>query len=92
EHRQALVDQFDANADALRAAVANISNTDLGDSWQLLHGGQTVIAEPRLSVFYKMGLNHLIHHRGQLSVYLRMVDAPVPSTYGPTADEQGSFG
>ena len=89
--RRALIDQFDANAADLRTAVANISNTDMGDSYQILHGNQTLVDEPRLSVFYKMGLNHLIHHRGQLSVYLRMVDAPVPPTYGPTADERGSF-
>ncbi|NBB86238.1 MAG: hypothetical protein GVY12_08495 [Bacteroidetes bacterium] len=89
--QQALLDHFDVNADDLRAAVSNIDNTDMGESWQLTQGGQPLIDEPRISVFYKMGLNHLIHHRGQLSVYLRMLDAPVPPTYGPTADERGPF-
>ena len=91
ENRQELIDLFDANADQLYVALDNINDTDLGDNWQLMHGDNVLIDEPRISVFYKMGLNHLIHHRGQLSVYLRMLDVPVPPTYGPTADEQATF-
>lgn len=89
--RQALIDMFDANADALHEAVERLSPADLDASWQLLHGDNVLIDEPRIVVFYKMGLNHLVHHRGQLSVYLRMLNVPVPPTYGPTADEQATF-
>jgi len=91
DSRQALIDLFDANADDLHVAVEGINETDLGEAWRLHYGKKTLMEEPRVAVFYKMGLHHMVHHRGQLSVYLRMLDVPVPPTYGPTADEQASF-
>lgn len=57
--------------------------------WSLKFGGQTLFERPRMDVFRDFTLSHLIHHRGQYSVYLRLLNVPVPSTYGPTADEQG---
>ena len=56
-------------------------------TWTLLAGGQKLMSMPRIGVVRGFALNHLIHHRGQLSVYLRLNNAPVPSIYGPSADE-----
>jgi len=55
--------------------------------WSLKHGDRVIMSQPRGAVV-RQHLNHLIHHRGQLTVYLRMVDVPLPSIYGPTADER----
>jgi uncharacterized damage-inducible protein DinB len=55
--------------------------------WTLKKGGQTVFTLPRVAVVRSMLFSHVIHHRGQLSVYLRVCDVPLPSIYGPTADE-----
>ena len=56
--------------------------------WSLRFGGKTVFERPRFDVFRDFSLSHLIHHRGQFSVYLRLLNIPVPGSYGPTADEQ----
>ena len=56
--------------------------------WALKFGGKTLFERPRLDVFRDFTLSHLIHHRGQFSVYLRLLNVPVPGSYGPTADEQ----
>jgi len=84
--KQAL-DAFDKAAAEARAAIAAASNEELMQSWTLLYGGQTVFAAPRVGVLRSMMLSHMIHHRGQLSVYLRLNNVPVPSIYGPSADE-----
>ena len=55
--------------------------------WSLKSGGETRFAAPRIAVFRSFIMNHIIHHRGQLTVYLRMNDVPLPQVYGPTADE-----
>ena len=57
------------------------------EPWALLSGGEEMFKMPRIAVLRGMVMNHLIHHRGQLSVYLRLNDVPVPATYGPSADE-----
>jgi len=56
--------------------------------WTLLAGGKEIFTMPRIAVLRGMILNHAIHHRGQMAVYLRLNDVPVPSIYGPSADEQ----
>ena len=56
--------------------------------WALKSGGQEIFSMPRVAAVRSFVMNHLIHHRGQLSVYLRLKDVPLPSMYGPTADEQ----
>jgi uncharacterized damage-inducible protein DinB len=56
--------------------------------WSLLQGGRTIFSMPRIAVLRSMVMNHTIHHRGQLAVYLRLNDVPVPALYGPSADEQ----
>jgi len=56
--------------------------------WALKHGDATVFSMPKVSVWRSFVMNHLVHHRGQLSVYLRLRDVPLPAMYGPSADEQ----
>ena len=85
--RKQLLDLFDKNVATARAAISKASDEDLQKTWTLLNGGKTMFSMPRISVLRSMILNHVIHHRGQLSVYLRMNNVPVPSIYGPSADE-----
>ena len=56
-------------------------------AWSLKNNGQTLFTMPRVAVWRSFVLNHMVHHRGQLSVYLRLTDVPVPAMYGPSADE-----
>jgi uncharacterized damage-inducible protein DinB len=85
----AVLAAFDKNAAAARAAIAGASDADLMTGWSLMNAGQTIFTIPRVGVIRTWVLNHVIHHRGQLSVYLRLLDVPVPAIYGPSADEQG---
>ena len=87
--RTELLETFDKNAAAARAAIAAASDAQLMVLWTLLNGGKTVFSLPRIAVLRGMVINHAIHHRGQLAVYLRLNDIPVPALYGPSADEQG---
>ena len=82
-----LLERFDKNVAAARAAIAAASDQDLLVPWTLLAGGNTIFTLPRIGVLRSMILNHLIHHRAQMGVYLRLNDLPVPSLYGPSADE-----
>ena len=83
------LEMFDKNVAAARAAIAGASDEQLQQTWTLLHGGRTVFALPRAAVLRTVVMNHIIHHRAQLGVYLRLNDVPVPSLYGPSADEGG---
>lgn len=85
--REELLAAFDANVAAAREALAETPDEAFGEPWSLLRGGETMFTMPRLAVLRTMVLNHLIHHRAQLTVYLRLNDVPVPSLYGPSADE-----
>jgi uncharacterized damage-inducible protein DinB len=85
--RKQLLDIFDKNVAAAHAAIAKASDEDLQKTWTLMNGGKTFFAMPRIAVLRGMILSHVIHHRGQLSVYLRMNKVPVPSIYGPSGDE-----
>ena len=85
--RKQLLDTFDNNVAAARGAISNASDADMQKLWTLMNGGKSIFSMPRISVLRTMILNHVIHHRGQLSVYLRMNNVPVPSIYGPSADE-----
>lgn len=80
---------FDKNVSAGRAAIEGASDERLLAPWTLLHGGNEVFKMPRVAVLRSMIMNHMIHHRAQLGVYLRLNDVAVPAMYGPTADEQG---
>ncbi len=79
---------FDTNIAAARAALESASNEVLMGPWSLLQGGETLFTMPRMAVLRSFVMNHMIHHRAQLGVYLRINDVPLPSVYGPTADEQ----
>jgi uncharacterized damage-inducible protein DinB len=78
---------LDRSVAAARAALTGVGDERLGETWQMIAGGQTIMAMPRLAVLRTIMLNHWYHHRGQLTVYLRELDIPVPSIYGPSADE-----
>ena len=58
------------------------------ETWSLLNGGEVMFAMPKVAVLRSFVMNHMIHHRAQLTVYLRMNDVPLPALYGPSADEQ----
>ena len=81
------VEMFDQNVAAARVALAGASDEELLKPWTLLHGGNVVMTLPRISVLRSFVMNHNIHHRAQLGVYLRLNDVAVPSIYGPSADE-----
>ena len=72
-----------------RAALAATSDATFLASWSLLANGEPLFTMPRVAVVRSFVMNHLIHHRAQLCVYLRLNDIPVPALYGPSADEQG---
>ncbi len=84
----ALLAAFDKNVIAARAALAGGSDEQYGQTWSLLAGGQALFSMPRIAFIRSFVMNHLIHHRAQLAVYLRLNDLPVPALYGPSADEQ----
>jgi uncharacterized damage-inducible protein DinB len=85
--RQEVLETFDTNRNAARAAIAGASDEHLMKTWTLLFNGKTVFALPRVAVLRGPFMNHTIHHRAQLGVYLRLNDVPVPALYGPSADE-----
>ena len=87
ETRQDLLDALDKGVNDARAALTNASEEQLMKPWRLLVAGKVVSEKPRHLVLRET-INHLAHHRGQLTVYLRMNEVPVPSVYGPSADEQ----
>jgi uncharacterized damage-inducible protein DinB len=86
--RAKLLEDFDKNVAAARAAIAQASDEQLMKIFALQSGGTTIFSLPRAAVLRSFVLNHIIHHRGQLSVYLRLNNVSVPSIYGPSADEQ----
>jgi uncharacterized damage-inducible protein DinB len=86
--RPELLALFDKNAAAARAALAGASDEHLAKTWSLLAGGETLLSMPRIACIRSFVMNHTIHHRAQLTVYLRLNDVPVPAIYGPSADEQ----
>jgi len=85
--RKDFLEAFDRDVAKARQALEAASDTQLLETWSLLAGGKTVFAMPRIAVLRSMVMNHMIHHRAQLGVYLRLNDLPVPALYGPTADE-----
>ncbi len=86
--RAEMLAMFDRNVEAAKAAVGSASDADYLVPWTLLKTGKAIFTLPRIAVLRSMVLNHNVHHRAQLGVYLRLLDVPVPSIYGPSADEQ----
>jgi uncharacterized damage-inducible protein DinB len=87
EPTEALLEDFDRNVEAARSALAEVTGEELERPWSLRHGEHEIFTSPRGEVV-RMHLSHLIHHRGQLTVYLRLLDVPIPSIYGPSAAER----
>lgn len=87
ESRQHVLDIFDKKVAQARPVIAGASDEHLAKTWKLSMGGKTIFALPRAVAIRQMFMNHVVHHRGQLSVYLRLLDVSVPSIYGPSADE-----
>lgn len=85
--RQHALQMLDENVAKTRANLASKSDGELMAAWTLKRGGHEVMTVPRIAAFRSFVLNHLIHHRGQFSLYLRMNNVPLPPIYGPTADE-----
>jgi uncharacterized damage-inducible protein DinB len=85
--RQEILDLFDRGVAATRALLEQTEDATLMQPWSLKKGGEAMFTLPRIAVLRGMVMNHIIHHRGQLSVYLRLTGAPVPAIYGPSADE-----
>jgi uncharacterized damage-inducible protein DinB len=83
---ETLLEQFDRNVREARAAIAEFKEADFSAPWSLKMGDKVMFTDERGMVI-RQTINHLSHHRGQLTVYLRLLDIPVPSVYGPTADE-----
>jgi hypothetical protein len=87
----AALELLDTNARAAREAIAACSDAAFQVPWTLKNAGRALFTLPRAAVLRAFVFSHLIHHRGQLTVYLRMNDVPLPSVYGPTADEAGGM-
>jgi uncharacterized damage-inducible protein DinB len=87
QSRRAVLEMFDKNVKDARAAISGKTDADLMAPWTLKAEGTEVFTMPKAAVLRSFVLNHLVHHRGQMSVYLRLQSVPVPSMYGPSADE-----
>jgi uncharacterized damage-inducible protein DinB len=88
--RAGILSLFDDNVSRTRASLVGKSDGELMASWALKRDGHLIFSMPKASVWRSFVMSHLIHHRAQLGVYLRMHDVPLPSMYGPSADE-GAF-
>jgi uncharacterized damage-inducible protein DinB len=90
ESTDALLAAFDRNVREARAALATLDDDKLGRTWSLVAGDKTILSNS-VGTTLRQTLRHLVHHRAQLTVYLRLLDVPVPATYGPSADDRGGF-
>jgi uncharacterized damage-inducible protein DinB len=87
ESTAAIADAFEENVTRAKAILGKMDDATLMQDWSLLKDGRPMATMPRIGVFRYPLLNHLYHHRGQLCVYLRLLDVPLPPIYGPSADE-----
>ena len=85
--KKALLERFDKETAEAKAALATLAPQKWDENWKFVAGGKAWIDESKYEVWRTWVLNHLIHHRAQLGVYLRLLDKPIPGTYGPSADE-----
>ncbi|MDX1579655.1 MAG: DinB family protein [Gemmatimonadota bacterium] len=88
----AVLAQFEENCARLHAAVDETTDESLSETWTLRMGDHEIMSGPRGVVLRQVGVSHAAHHRGQLTVFLRLLDVEIPQTYGPTADHPGGFG
>ena len=91
ESPEQLVKAFDEGADKLRAALKQTSDAAWNEPWKLSFQGKPLFNGSRFLAYRQMFLNHLVHHRAQLGVYLRLNDKPLPATYVPSADDRMGF-
>lgn len=91
ESRQQLLTAFDGIVDKAREAIAGAPDEHWQQKWKLSFQGHTIVDEPRFLIYRSMFLNHVVHHRAQLGVYLRLNQIPLPGTYGPSADDTMGF-
>jgi len=84
-----LVSRFDTTSSEARTALAALSEDQLSVIWSMKMGDRTMVSLPRGMALRRVFMNHLIHHRAQLGVFLRLLDVPIPGMYGPSADDQG---
>jgi uncharacterized damage-inducible protein DinB len=84
-----IVALFDENVGKARRAIEGVRDEAMGEMWSLKGGEQTIFTMPRAAVMRAFVLNHMIHHRAILTVYLRLNDVPVPGLYGPSGDDPG---
>jgi uncharacterized damage-inducible protein DinB len=85
--RQEILDAFAASNATAKKIVKSFDDAKMASPWTLTRNGKTIMAVPRVGFLRSIMLNHIYHHRGQLSVYIKLLDLPVPSIYGPSADE-----
>ncbi|MFJ5717840.1 DinB family protein [Neobacillus sp. NPDC093127] len=88
EKRADVLEEFDVNVGKLEKLLTECEEKALGEEWTLRHGDHIILREPRAIALRTFGLSHMVHHRAQLGVYLRLLDIPVPGIYGPSADEE----
>jgi len=88
ESAQQLVRVFDEGAAQVRSALEKVSDDGWKDTWKLSMGAHTIFEGTRFMAYRQMFLNHIVHHRAQLGVYLRLNDVALPGTYGPSADDR----
>jgi uncharacterized damage-inducible protein DinB len=86
--KEALLERFDKETAEAKAALAGFAPEKWDENWKFVAGGQAWIDESKYEVWRTWVLNHMIHHRAQLGVYLRLLDKPIPGAYGPSADEK----
>ena len=87
ESTEQVLKAHDASMVKAREVLGKLGDAGLQRNWQAVAGGAPIMAMPKVALFRSIVMNHWYHHRGQLSVYLRLLDVPVPSIYGPSADE-----
>ncbi len=90
--KQEVLDFFEKNVEAARQSLQNTNNETMMGNWSLKNGDQTYFTMPRAAVLRTMVMSHIVHHRAQLGVYLRMNDSSVPASYGRSADDMGMMG
>ncbi|GGD49101.1 DinB family protein [Paenibacillus nasutitermitis] len=88
DKRADFLKEFDANVGTFDKLLAECDEKSLGEEWTLRHGDHIILRESRAIALRTFGLSHMVHHRAQLGVYLRLLDIPVPGMYGPSADEE----
>ncbi|RKP58240.1 DinB family protein [Cohnella endophytica] len=88
DKRADVLEEFDANVGKFEKLLAECDENTLGEEWTLRNGDHIILRQPRAIALRTFGLSHMVHHRAQLGVYLRLLDIPVPGLYGPSADDK----